>query len=315
MDEPEKKSPEPKMPIRPNRISIRPAIKKSETSRVDLSTVKPPVAPGNPVTSTPLDERPTAPAMMPPTTPPPSPVVAKPAAPEVPEIVEGIRPPPSIFDKANLPGYADEMFGRSTMRIELPPEVDKKRETTRIELPAAAKKETAKIELPAAAAGKAKSTTMALGVPVAPPPGPAKPKRPGSLIMKRPGAPALPGESIVVEPAKTAQAAEQARKSETARIDLSAEQLDTADGKPKTIRIKRPDGSSGRKPLAVARPEGKKLTAATMGGAEMIEEEDADTPGMAAVLTAIAALLVCGFLFYMLLAQSIAPTLPFPGKI
>jgi hypothetical protein len=201
------------------------------------------------------------------------------------------------------------------MRIELPPEADKKRETTRIELPEAAKKETTKIELPAAAAQKVKSTTMALGIPVAPPPSPAKPKRPGALIMNRPGAAMSPGESIVVEPSKTAQAAEEARKSETARIDLSAEQLDAAEGKPKTIRIKRPDGTSGRKPLAVARPEGKKLTAATMAQPEIEAEGDEEEPGLAASISAIAALLVAGFLFYMLLAQTLVPALPFPGKI
>jgi hypothetical protein len=32
-------------------------------------------------------------------------------------------------------------------------------------------------------------------------------------------------------------------------------------------------------------------------------------------LAAIAALLVTGVLFYLLLAQTLAPTLPFPGRI
>lgn len=301
MDEAEKKPPELKLPVRPNRISLRPSTSKSGLAAQDASGIKPAVA---------SDKSSGAEApVMQPSAPPASPKPASSATPEP----AGIRLPPSIFDKANLPSHADEIFGLNTMRIELPPEADKKRETTRIELPPAAKKETAKIELPAAAAQKAKSTTMALGVPAAPP-SPAKPKRPGTLIMKRPGAAAAPGEALIDQPAKTAMATEQARKSETARIDISAGQLEAAEGKPKTIRIKRPESGSGRKPLSIARPEDKKLTAATMAAPEL-QEDDEDAPGLAATISAIAALLVAGFLFYMLLAQSIAPMLPFPGKI
>ncbi len=284
MDEAENNPSKPKLPIRPNRIAIRPPA-------ASLTPKDTPSAPAPTESSNP-------PAASPPSSEP-----------------EGIRPPPSIFNKDNLPSYADEMFGRSTIRIELPPEADKKRETTRIELPPAAKKETTRIELPSAAAEQ-KSTTIALGIPAATSTGPAKPKRPGALIMKRPGTTAGATESIDEQPGKTATITRQARNSETARIDLSLDQPEATDEKPKTIRIKRPETATGKKPLSIARPQqGKKATAATLAEPEIIDEEEENAPSLVAGITAIAALLVAGFLFYMLLAQSIAPGLPFPGKI
>lgn len=224
------------------------------------------------------------------------------------------KPPPSIVDKEKLPADAADYFGRSTMRIETGP-ADKKSETARIELPPeAAKAKTSKIDL-ASAPEIFKATTMAIGVPATPPPA-AKPLRPKTVMVKRPGAPAGPGESIIVSPATTASAAEQARKSETARIDLSAEELERPATRPKTIRIKRPDGTTGRKPLAISRPESEEAAparvSAPLAAAHAGEEEQ---PGLLVGITAIAATIVAGILMYVLLAQTLAPGLPFPGKI
>ncbi len=221
------------------------------------------------------------------------------------------KPPPSVLDKANLPADADEFFKRSTMRIDAPPAGDKKSETSRIDLP---KRQTAKVDpvsLPPDEAFKTK--TAPVGIPVNPATARMKPK---TLIMKRPGATAAPGESIIVSAESTAKATEQARKSETARIDLTAEDLDKPATRPKTIRIKRPDGTTGRKALAISRPE--ESEAPTMGVMPASHEDFADEdddPGLFAALMGIAALLVAGALFYVLLAQTFAPDLPFPGRI
>lgn len=235
--------PENKPQKPPTRITIKPALPKSETTRIDLASAK---------------------------------------------------PPPSIFDKKDLPADADDYFKRSTMRIELPGD-QAKSATARIELPAedaAAKKQTARINISAPSA--------------------ARPIRPGMAAPSRPVP--VPGESSIITPA--AGAADQARKSETARIDLKPEDLDRP-AKPKTIRIKRPDGTSGRKPLAIARPSGAPqeapgISAVAEPASSMPESEQ---PGLLAGISAIAALLVVSVLFYVLLAQTLAPNLPFPGKI
>lgn len=227
------------------------------------------------------------------------------------------KPPPSIVDKKNLPADADDYFGRSTMRIEVGPS-DKKSETARIELPPdAIKRKTSKIDL-ANAADIFKTETMAIGVPDEPPTHAAVSRtgKPKTIMVKRPGSASVPGESILVSPSTTASATEQARKSETARIDLSAEDMDRPATRPKTIRIKRPDGTSGRKPLAIARPTSEGMTEAPTLSSRPVESlETDDDPGLLAGITAIAALLVAGVLFYVLLAQTMAPNLPFPGKL
>ena len=258
----------------PPKISIKSAEKKSDTTRIDLSTAK---------------------------------------------------PPPSITDKNDLPPDAEDYFKRSTMRIDVPPGYGiptggKKSDTTRIDIPPAggdaSKHQTSKIDLSSAASSSDdvfKSKTIPVGIPTPPPP-PA-PGRPKTIQMKRPAA--APGESIIVSPETTANATEQARKSETARIDLSAEDVDRPATRPKTIRIKRPDGTSGRKALAISRPSDEAApdaAAVTADIAPAIESDD-DEPGVFVGIVSIAALIVACVLVYVLLAQTLAPDLPFPGRI
>jgi len=214
------------------------------------------------------------------------------------------KPPPSIVDKSLLPVDADDYFKRSTIRIDVPP-------STSSGAPATSKSDTTRIEINNAAPADEvfTSKTIPVGVPVTPPPQSGRPK---TITMKRPVA--APGESIIVAPDVTATATEQARKSETARIDLSAEELDRPATRPKTIRIKRPDGTSGRKPLTISRPEGSEaVSIASEPVADLGGEEDA--PGMLVNISAIAALIVAGVLVYLLIGQTLAPTLPLPGRI
>lgn len=216
------------------------------------------------------------------------------------------KPPPSIVDKSLLPWDADDYFKRSTIRIDVPPSSATKSDTTRIHVSPttpsdAAKRQTSKIDLSSAASSSDhvfKSKTIPVGVPVSPPASAAN--RPKTIQMKRPSA--APGESIIVSPETTATATEQARKSETARIDLSAEELDRPATRPKTIRIKRPDGTSGRKPLTISRPEDSAAPSTTL---EPIGElgDDSDEPSTWVSLVAIAALLVVCALVYALLGQ------------
>jgi hypothetical protein len=227
------------------------------------------------------------------------------------------KPPPSIVDKTLLPPDADDYFKRSTIRIDVPPAHGPggtKSDTTKIEVNQAtdaAKRQTAKIDLSAAAGTTDdvfKSKTIPVGIPAAP----STPQigRPKTIQVKRPTA--APGESIIVSPESTANATEQARKSETARIDLSAEEIDRPATRPKTIRIKRPDGTSGRKALTISRPEGEVEQAAPV---KTLESTGAESPGVFVGIMAIAALLITCVLVYVLLAQTLAPTLPFPGRI
>ena len=250
---------------KPTPISIKPADKKSDTTRIDLASAK---------------------------------------------------PPPSILDKKDLPADADDYFKRSTMRIDLtPPGGDKKSETTRIDIPPVGetvKKQTAKMDLPGAA--ERGDVFPAKAVPVGIPATPAAPPtRPKTLQIKKPMA-AAAGESIIVSPESTASATEQARKSETARIDLTAEDLDRPATKPKTIRIKRPDGTSARKALTISRPEGESAPTISQEPVEHVGAVE-ESSGILEGIVAIAALLVAGVLFYVLLGQTLAPDLPFPGRI
>ncbi|MBW7908440.1 MAG: hypothetical protein H3C50_05900 [Kiritimatiellae bacterium] len=191
--------------------------------------------------------------------------------------------------------------------------------TMRIETDEARKKETARIDLPESAFQKKpgtqprsvapegaeevfKRSTIPVGIPTPPP---TKPK---TIAVKRPlgTQPAKPA-TVVVSPAEKAVA--EAKKSETARIDLpSGTGEDRPATRPKTIRIKRPDGTSARKALTISRPDEDAAPIRSFDG----EEEEA---GSAFSIIALVAVLVTCVLLYVLAAQSIAPNLPWPGRL
>lgn len=130
--------------------------------------------------------------------------------------------------------------------------------------------------------------------------------------------------TIRIEPASTAQIEamglqapppdlDESRKSETARIEVPREAAGAT--KPpsqrKTIRIKRPDGTSAVKPMPVARaPAGAEPTFKVSESAEE-QEETAGT--LFTVLTLVATIVVLVLLY--VLTATLYPGVPFPGRL
>jgi hypothetical protein len=258
-----------------------PTASKSETTRIDISAAKPPTGKVVPkAETTRVDVSAT-----------------RPVAPETPPAA---KPPPPAEAK------------RATMRIDISEPLGPKKDTTRMVVPPeAAKSQTSKIDISQAAEPSQedllKRATIPVGIPSAPPSSPIT--RPKTIQIKRPTP--VHGETILVAPATTAKVAEEAKKSETARIDLPAEADDRPATRPKTIRIKRPDGTTARKPLTIARPTPEQEVAPA---AVEIAVGEA-MPGTLYSVVALLAVLVTLTLLYVLAAQTVAPDLPFWGRI
>ncbi|HMP75935.1 MAG TPA: hypothetical protein PKE12_06540 [Kiritimatiellia bacterium] len=270
-------------------VPIRPADKKTETTRIDLSMAMPP-----PAAASVGDTQPVAPEQPP---------VAKRST---------VRIDVPIAAKVETQKVKTETqsVGRralnDTMRVEVAE--TKKTETTRISIPEEAFKKTPgappgpRMPMPAGSEDVFKRTTIPVGIPTPPPPTPTAPK---TIALKRPAA--------VAEPTPTERAVSEAKKSETARIDLPADGgSERPTTRPKTIRIKRPDGTTARKALTIARPDPSVSQGPSTISVEGDEEESAGTAF--SVLALVATLIAC-VLIYVLAAQTIAPELPFPGRI
>lgn len=279
-------------------IRIRPTDKKAETTRIDLAMAQPPppsekgeTQPVRPDVGD-LPKRATVRVDV------PSAVKADTQRVKA----ETKRVDPSAISKA------------TTMRVEV--EERKKVETTRLDLASeAARKPAPKVDL--RDLGETddvfKRKTIPVGIPTPPPPAAAKPK---TIQVKRPVAPpaAKPGENIIT-PAPAPEAVAEARKSETARIDLPPDVGDRPTTRPKTIRIKRPDGTTARKALTIARPGEGEEPAAVAAATELPTVGAEEEAGTAFSILALVAVLVTCVLLYVLAAQTIAPGLPFAGKI
>jgi len=201
-----------------------------------------------------------------------------------------------------------------------------KKQTTRVELdttgattpPAQeAKKTTARIELgDAIGIGKPSPEPVAPGSRQIPRTVRIKqPEMPPTISMKRPPAPV---------PVGTPTPAGEVRKSETARIELPPETIvEQPVTRRKTIRIKRPgaegdESPAGRPALQIARESGEtepELPPTLHKDILLDTGAEADEPGIIFTLCAFAALIVFSVLIYVLLAQTFAPNLPFPGKV
>ena len=217
---------------------------------------------------------------------------------------------------------APTVVKKDTKRVQLPDTVSDqpvtvKKQTSKIELATTAaesqqaKKSTARIDLgDAIGIGKAAPEPVAPGARQIPRTVRIKqPEMPPTVALKKPPvgvtAEAAPGE---------------VRKSETARIELPPETIvEQPVTRRKTIRIKRPGAEEeeptlARAPITVARaaPE---AAAQPTAEPEAVAAEAAEEPGIVFTLCAMAAVLVVGMLVYVLAAQTIAPNLPFPGKI
>lgn len=211
----------------------------------------------------------------------------------------------------------------TTMRVELV-EPQRKAETTRIDLTAAAPKPAPRIDLTQEVGisdDLFKRNTMAVG-PSVQPQQPLPPMtRPKTIQVKRPGA--KPTEDQITTPGATAESVSEAKKSETARIDLPPEGSDRPTTRPKTIRIKRPDGTSGRKPLMIARPSDEMASESASAPISSVMEDGLtvnaadgeESAGTVFSILALVALLVTCVVVYVLAAQTIALDLPFPGRI
>jgi hypothetical protein len=213
----------------------------------------------------------------------------------------------------------------TTMRVELV-EPQRKAETTRIDLAAAAPKPAPRIDLTQEVGisdDLFKRNTMAVGV-SSPPQQPIPPMtRPKTIQVKRPGS--KPAEEQITTTGASAESVSEAKKSETARIDLPPEGSDRPTTRPKTIRIKRPDGTSGRKPLMIARPADEMASGTAASPVSPVMEEgfavseagggEEEGAGTVFSILALVALLVTCVVVYVLAAQTIALDLPFPGRI
>lgn len=196
---------------------------------------------------------------------------------------------------------------KETTRLEIPAEVIK-RQTGRITIAPAAeppdvfKKRTAPVTVPAApgAAASEGADTVA---------------RPKTIQIRRPAKPSGDVAPVAV-PAAVTQSM-QARKSETARLEIPKEVTeDRPTTRPKTIRIKRPDGTTARKQLTVSRPTEAQESELPEGLRQPVAAAAvSDAPGAFWSVLALVALLVVCAVVYILLAQTYAKDLPFPGKI
>lgn len=278
----------------PPRIRIQPTAKKTETTRIDLAQAQPPPA-------------------------------AKGETQQVlPEAAEAgkrstVRVDVPLAAKAETQRVkaetkrvdASTISKQTTVRVE--GDEKRKTETTRISLPADSfRKAAPKIDVGEVAAGESedvfKRRTIPVGIPTPPPAAAAKPK---TIQVKKPAM--RPGEPSLAATPPAEETVSEAKKSETARIDLPPDVGERPATRPKTIRIKRPDGTTARKALTIARPSEEEAPVALGAavGAEAGEEE----PGTVYSVLALVALLVTCVLLYVLAAQSFAPDLPFPGRL
>lgn len=269
---------------------IRPTEKKTETTRIDLSLAKPPPAVASVGDTQPVQAE---------ATPTASPDAQKRAT---------IRIDIPAVAKAETQKVKTETQKLSTkplnetMRVEVAE--PRKAETTRISIPPEAFQKqpgsTPRAVRPDVAEDIFKRSTVPVGIPTPPPTPVAKPK---TIAVKRPVEP-----PTVVAPDQRAVA--EAKKSETARIDLPAGTGERPATRPKTIRIKRPDGITARKPLTIARPDAEAVVSSA-DTASTVEQ----SVGTAFSVVALLAVLVGFVLIYVLAAQTFAPDLPFFGRI
>jgi cobalamin biosynthesis Mg chelatase CobN len=285
----------PRDPVSPSSLRIKATDKKAETTRIDLSLAQPPP----PIASI-GDTQPVMPDVA---------DVAKKstvrvdAPPVVKAETQRVKSETKVFDPAAI-------SKQTTMRVEV--EEKRKVETTRISLPPDSfQKPGARADADAAESEDVfKRRTIPVGVPT-PAPGPAT--RPKTIQVKKPVG--RPADSINTAPAPAAEAVSEAKKSETARIDLPPDAGDRPATRPKTIRIKRPDGTTARKALTIARPSEEEAPALAAASASMEATDEADQPGVVFSILALVALVVACVLVYVLAAQTFAPNLPFPGRL
>lgn len=153
------------------------------------------------------------------------------------------------------------------------------------------------------------------GVPLAVPPKTVRLQRsatsPKTVVLRRPGETAAP-QTVVLQRPAVANSENDSAKGATARISIPDSVVQTQNSSQrKTIMIKRP-GQGGlvlQKPMASAEVDQPSDLADLMEGLQV------DEPGAIYSVLALVAVLLLAVLLYVLAAQTIAQTLPFPGRI
>jgi hypothetical protein len=176
------------------------------------------------------------------------------------------------------------------------------------------KRRTALLDASKFPAQQAKSSGFA-----SPTPGPKtirikQPETPPTAMLKKPATTRI--SETVVSPVQPADI-QMSKKSETARIDLPVDVADSQQPptRRKTIRIKRPEGTTTRTLVIARSGEGAEATEDSTVEREKAKVQAEEGPGTAfAVLSAVAAVITL-ILLYVLSAQTIAGNLPFPGKL
>lgn len=141
-----------------------------------------------------------------------------------------------------------------------------------------------------------------------------RPDTPPTTVMRPAPVEEAPAESDGVQVTPLTSSID-GKKSETARIDLPPEVTDQPPTRRKTIRIKRPEGTSSSKPLMISR------TTESVGEPQLANALADDDVGPIFSWVAVLAVLVSVVLVYALVAQVstiqtlAAPILPFPGGI
>lgn len=128
---------------------------------------------------------------------------------------------------------------------------------------------------------------------------------PRTIKVKKPTA--VPPTAVVPKPQPERHPTEEI-KAKTSRIDVPRETAAApTPTRKKTIKIKRPGAGPGAAPITAARPTDRILGRKAPG-------EETEVPAIYSILV-MAAVLVSLALVYVLAAQSVAPGLPFPGRL
>ena len=273
--------------------------KKKETSRIDLAQAQAPQA---------------APALV---------DIAK-------KTTARIAPAPGAI-KPVSEAERQELFKKSTVRVRVEDAQAKAppgpaAQATPADV-AAAKKQTSRIDLQEVLGGDEdlfKRRTAMLDPNKFPPTPTEAPGAPKTIRIKRPdgaaatGPVALPAEAPppAIEPITM-----EARKSETARIEMPEGAVEQAPTRRKTIRIKRPDGGGEGRPLTISAPSPAIARTRPMELEEAGGEAEEEGESALFAVLALAAVLMACVLVYVLAAQVgtveslAAPNVPFPGGV
>ncbi len=145
------------------------------------------------------------------------------------------------------------------------------------------------------------------------------PEPPRTVRLKRPSS---APRTVVMKKTKSEPDDATAEKGTTSRIQVPEGAIPQEPASTrKTIRIKRsgaPAAGGAAKTLTISRPtksEGPTLSAKADAAREDLESGIADEPGALFGILTIAAVLVLCVLVYILVAQTFAPDLPFPGRV